>query len=153
MLLTRRQNIADPFTEMRALVRALDRMWDEWLVPRTDGEPSGLFTWRPSVDILEANDAHIIRMDLPGLSPDQVKVEIKDNQLTVSGSREESRTEEGVNYHRQERCFGAFHRSFELPSNIKTDAITANFSNGVLEIRLPKAEEAKPRQVRITSGN
>ncbi|MHA2620394.1 MAG: Hsp20/alpha crystallin family protein [bacterium JZ-2024 1] len=149
MLLTRRRDFQDPFAEVRALVRSLDRMWDELRPFSWELEPMPFSRWVPPVDILEKPDAHIIRLDLPGLSPEQVKVEIRDNTLTVSGTREEARKEEGANYCRQERYFGAFQRSFELPANIQTDAVSADFSNGVLEIRLPKTEEAKPKEVKV----
>lgn len=147
MLLSRR--IRDPFEEMRALIRSFDRMWDTFTTVPVSEERTPFARWVPWVDILETPDAHLIRMDLPGVSPEQVKVEVKDNALTVSGNREESHLEEGTVYCRQERFFGAFQRSFELPSNINTAAITADFKDGVLEIRLPKAEEAKPREVKI----
>jgi HSP20 family protein len=129
-------------------------MMEEVFPPFGNGHTEHSAAWTPAVDILENTDSYTIRLDLPGVSPEKVTVELKDNTLTIRGSREEAKEEEGANYHRQERCSGAFQQSFELPPNVNADAVTADFTNGVLEARLPKADEAKPRQVqvRVTGG-
>lgn len=117
------------------------------------GEPNGeLQRWSPAMDLVEGDDHFVLRADLPGLSEGDVDIEVRDNVLRVSGERkaEHERAERG--WHRVERSFGRFSRTLSLPEGIDPDAISASFDRGVLEIRVPKPEERKPRRVQIDVG-
>src|SRR5213592_4258260 len=105
------------------------------------------------MDLIETDDHFVLRADLPGLSEDDVNIEVEDNVLTVSGERktEHESTKEG--YHRVERAFGAFSRSLTLPEGVDADAVSASFDRDVLEISIPKPEQRKPRKISIGVGN
>ena len=105
------------------------------------------FGWTPSVDIRETGDAIIAYAALPGVDKEEVELEVKDGNLILSGKRKEIGAED--NWIRRELPYGQFYRAFKLSAEVKADAVKAQFKNGILEIHLPKAEEAKPRKVRI----
>jgi HSP20 family protein len=104
----------------------------------------------PPVDILESKDAYLIRAELPGMKKEDFKLEVNDGTLTLSGERKAEVLTEGVDYHRTERVNGKFSRSFYLPQTVTQDGIKATYRDGILEIHVPKAEEAKPRQIAIS---
>ena len=105
--------------------------------------------WVPAMDLVEADDHFLLKADLPGLSEDDVAIEIRDNTLTISGERKsEYETREG-GWYRVERATGQFSRALSLPEGVDADAVTAEFSKGVLEVRVPKPEARKPRRVQI----
>jgi HSP20 family protein len=112
-------------------------------------EPT-LSKWYPAVDLLEGKDSYLIRAELPGMKREDIKVEVKDGTLVVSGERKSEKPAEGVEYRHVERVNAKFWRSFSLPETVKQDGIEASYTDGVLEIRVPKAEEAKPRQIEVT---
>jgi HSP20 family protein len=104
----------------------------------------------PAVDVLEGKDSYVIRAELPGMNREDIKVEVKDGTLVLSGERKSEKPTEGVEYRHVERIDAKFWRSFSLPETVKHDAIEATYKDGVLEIRVPKAEEAKPRQIEVS---
>jgi HSP20 family protein len=104
------------------------------------------------MDLVETEDHLVLRGDLPGLTEDDVSIEIKDNVLTVSGERRAESEEKSEGYHRIERAFGSFSRSLSLPQGIDPEQVDAKFDNGVLEVRIPKPAEAKPTRVEIGKG-
>ena len=106
--------------------------------------------WIPTVDIAETENGYEIRTELPGVSEDDVNVSVTDNLLTVKGEKRQEAETEGKNYHRVERRYGSFQRSFTLPRHIETNAIKAEFKDGILTLGIPKAEVAKPTEVPIT---
>ena len=106
--------------------------------------------WYPPVDILESKDSYLIRAELPGLRKEDLKTEVNEGILTLSGERKFEEPADGVEYHRVERVTGKFSRSFYLPQTVKHDDIKATYRDGILEVRVPKAEEAKPRQIAIS---
>ena len=106
--------------------------------------------WHPAVDVLESKDAYLIRAELPGMKRDEIKVEVKDGNLVLSGETKSEKPADGVEYRHVERVATKFWRSFSLPETAKADAIEASYKDGILEIRVPKAEEAKPRQIAIS---
>jgi HSP20 family protein len=114
-----------------------------------DSQPSQP-TWYPPVDILESKDSYLIRAELPGMKKEDIKVELKDGTLVLSGERTSEKPAEGVEYRHAERINAKFWRSFSLPETVKHDGIDASYKDGVLEIRVPKAEEAKPRQIEVS---
>ena len=104
------------------------------------------------MDLVETEDHFVLRADLPGMSEEDVKIEVEDRVLTISGERKAEHEETKEGYHRVERAFGAFSRSLTLPEGIDAEAVTATFDRGVLEIRIPKPEERKPRKISIGVG-
>lgn len=105
--------------------------------------------WMPLTDIKEDKDNYYVMLDLPGVSKDDVKVSYSDSQLSISGERKQEKEEKDAKYHRVERVYGRYYRSFTLPSKVKDDKIEAEFKDGQLKITVPKAEEAKPKELEI----
>jgi HSP20 family protein len=101
------------------------------------------------MDLVETEDHFVLRADLPGLGEDDVKLEVEDRVLTVSGERKTEQTEKSEGFYRVERATGAFSRSLTLPKGVDADAVTARFDRGVLEVRIPKPQERKPRRISI----
>ena len=130
----------DPFQGLRLFEDAVTRLMSE---PRT-GRP-----WSPPVDILETEDALVLRADLPDVKPEDIDVRVENNTLTVSGKRNWDSEETVKGWHRIERSYGEFVRSFQVPPTVDTDKVGADYKNGVLTISLPKKEGAKPRQVKV----
>jgi HSP20 family protein len=113
------------------------------------GHPQG--AWRPAIDVTRRHDTLVVRADLPGLTPDEVKVEVEDGVLTVSGEHQEDRSDsDGGRYVRRERRFGAFSRSIELPSGVDAQAIKAQTRDGVVEVIVPLPSGATTQKVEIT---
>jgi HSP20 family protein len=108
--------------------------------------------WIPAVDLVEENDEFVLRADLPGLTEQDVKVELDHNVLTVSGERKAEHEDRKDGHYRLERASGRFARSLRLPEGVDADGITASFDNGVLEVRVPKPASSKPHRVPITAG-
>jgi HSP20 family protein len=125
------------------------------LFEQTDGAHAQ--RWVPAMDLIEADDHLVLRADLPGLAEDDVSIEIQDNALTISGERKAESEERDGSWYRVERAFGRFSRTLTLPEGVDPDAINAEFDKGVLEVRIPKPEERKPRRIEIkansTNGN
>src|ERR1700754_3345463 len=103
--------------------------------------------WLPAMDPAETADQFVLTADLPGLTEEDIKIEVEDRVLTVSGERKAEHTESKPGYRRVERAFGAFSRSLTLPEGVDADAVAADFTNGVLEVRIPKPEQRKPRKI------
>jgi HSP20 family protein len=104
----------------------------------------------PAVDVLESKDSYLIRAELPGMKREDIKVEVKDGTLILSGERKSEKPAEGVEYRHVERVGAKFWRSFSLPETVKHDGIEASYKDGMLEIRVPRAEEARPRQIEVS---
>ena len=116
------------------------------------GDESAWFSgaWSPPVDIYETDEALVMKAELPGFSKDDIGIEMKENTLVISGERKhEAEVKEG-NYHRRERMYGAFQRSFMLPTMVDRDKVNASYKDGVLELRLPKAVEAQPKRIAVS---
>jgi HSP20 family protein len=129
----------------------INRLFDTLFEPANGNRAQ---RWAPAMDLVEAEDHFVLKADLPGLAEDDVKIEVQDNVLTVSGERktEQERKERG--FYRLERSFGRFSRSLTLPEGVNADGIKANFDKGVLEVSIPKPEERKPHRVTIgTAGD
>ncbi|HEY1360498.1 MAG TPA: Hsp20/alpha crystallin family protein [Thermoleophilaceae bacterium] len=119
-----------------------------------DSHETGAQRWVPAMDLTEAEDHFVLRADLPGLAEDDVSIEIQDETLTVSGERKSEHEERQRGWYRVERSFGRFSRSLTLPAGVDADAVSAHFDKGVLEVRIPKPAERKPRRVAIKAdGN
>jgi HSP20 family protein len=141
----------EPFRELAALQNEMSR----WMGGLSGGVAPGngqSSTWLPSVDVWETENELVLSFDLPGIDEDAIAVELDDDVLTVSGERERTSEHSGERFYRFERRFGTFSRSVTLPPGVKEEAITADYRNGVLEIRIPKPEEQKPRRIKVGSG-
>jgi len=114
-----------------------------------DLSDTGVQRWVPAMDLMEADDHFVLRADLPGLGEDDVSIEVQDNTLTIAGERKSEHEQRERGWYRLERSFGRFSRSLSLPEGVNADAISAEFDKGVLEVRIPKPEERKPRRVEI----
>jgi HSP20 family protein len=137
----------DPFREFFDLQRGLNQLFDSRL--GTSSEDVGLKAWTPAVDIYEDENAFLIKLELPEVNRDDVKVNLNENTLSISGERRVENEQKRENYHRVERSYGQFYRSFTLPPNVNTDGINAQFKDGVLRLTLPKKEDAKPKQIEV----
>jgi HSP20 family protein len=142
----------DPIRDFRTLQERFDRVLGSSATPARRDEEMSLGAWLPPVDIAEDKDRILLTAELPGFKQDQIEIQMEGGVLTLRGDRKFEEEKDGRNYHRVERAYGHFVRSFTLPSNVDREAIKANFSDGLLQIELPKREESKPRQIPITSG-
>ena len=114
-----------------------------------DNGTFGLSTWTPAVDIAEQENEYLVKVELPGINKDDVKITVESNVLTVRGEKKQDQEVKEDNYHRVERTYGSFLRSFRLPSSVRADRIDAVYKDGILTVTLPKAEEAKPKQIEV----
>jgi HSP20 family protein len=127
-----------------------NRLFDEMLDTRLSADFPGFGTgWIPAVDVEETADEYLIRAEMPGLKKEDVKISLQENVLTISGEKKSEAKSDDKRYHRLERTYGSFQRSFSLPEPIKADKIGARFKDGVLEVKIPKSEETKPREIDI----
>lgn len=140
----------DPFEEMGGMQDRINRLFEETFGRYPVGKRETLErTWAPVVDIYEEKDNIIVKAELPGIKKEEVSIEIKDNVLTLSGERKHEAEKKKENYHRIERFYGKFTRSFTLPESVQVDKVKANYKDGVLEITLPKTEETKQKAIPI----
>jgi HSP20 family protein len=141
----------DPYREFGSLADRFNRALTT-VTGRERDEEINLGTWAPPVDISEDKDSITLTAELPGFREDQVEVQMEGGVLTIRGERKFEEEKEGRNYHRLERSYGQFVRSFTLPNNVDREEIRASFNNGLLEIEMPKRAEARPRQIKIGAG-
>ncbi len=137
----------NPIREMMGLSERLNRMFEEMSGFSADTEITG--SWSPAVDVYESESAIEIKADLPGMTEKDIDVTVENNTLTIKGERKFENEEKRESYHRIERQYGAFYRSFQLPNTVDVGKIKANFKNGILELTLPKREETKPKKISI----
>jgi HSP20 family protein len=140
----------EPAREVGTLQNEMNRLFTSFFDDATRG--GTLRRWTPAMDVAEVGDEYVIKADLPGLTQDDVSIEVDGNVLTVSGERRAEHEDQGEGYYRVERSFGAFSRSLQLPEGTDAEAVKAAFEHGVLEIRVPKPEQRKPRRVAISVG-
>ncbi len=167
--IARRENAAwnaSPFTFMRRFSEEMDRLFEDFgfghglLAPGLERGLDQLGTlagsaWAPQVEVLERDNGLIIRADLPGMTKDEIKVDIADNAVAIRGERKSEREEDEEGYYRSERTYGSFYRRIPLPHGAKPEEASADFRNGVLEITMPtsQAAEEKSRQIEIKGGS
>jgi len=133
-----------PWRELEDMQRGLSRILDD-----TSFGTTGTGQWAPAVDIRETDVALLVQVELPGIDKKDVKLEVKDSVLTISGERKYEKDVKEEHAHRIERSYGRFVRSFSLPTNVDTDKVDASMNNGILEVRLPKKESAKPKAITV----
>jgi HSP20 family protein len=140
----------EPFEGLNRLHSRINDLFDESFGRARTVPSATAGIWLPPVDILESKDAYLIRAEVPGMKKEDVTLEVNDGTLTLSGERKAEALSNGVEYQRAERVNGKFSRSFYLPQTVKQDGIKATYRDGILEIHVPKVEEAKPRQIAIS---
>jgi HSP20 family protein len=138
----------EPFRGISTLQDQFNRLFNESF--RTPREESALTTWAPAVDIYETPNELVVKADLPDVNEKDIDVRVENNLLTIHGERKFEKSVSEENFLRVERTHGAFSRSFSLPNTLNAEAIGAEYKNGVLTVTLPKREESKPRQVKVT---
>ncbi len=142
----------NPATDSANLSQRMERLFDEMMgrgLWRSSEERPLRGSWVPAINILERENAMVITADLPGLKAEDVEVTVDEGTLSIRGERKLEEASEGETYHRVERLYGLFERTFTLPNSVDVDKIEARFSNGEMILTLPKREESKPRSVKI----
>jgi HSP20 family protein len=145
----------EPAREINSLQQEVNRLFNTFFdAPAAGGAANGpARRWVPAMDLIETEDHFVLRADLPGLSESDVDLSLEENVLTLKGERKVEHESRGEGFYRLERSAGAFSRSLTLPEGVDGDAITATFDKGVLEVRIPKPEQRKPRKLQITVGD
>jgi HSP20 family protein len=148
----------EPLRELSTLQSEMNRLFNTVFdAPHANGNGNGNGNggrrWIPSMDLVETQDDYVLRADLPGVRQDDVKIEMEDNVLTISGERRAEHTDTGGGFVRMERAFGSFARSLTLPRGVDAGAIRASYADGVLELHIPKPEQVKPHRIEISVGD
>ena len=139
--------VTDFTSEFGNMQREIDRMFNRFRGGTLeDGPGTGIL---PAVDIVERETDFVVNLEIPGVAKEDVKITVQENVMTVKGEKKFENEKKGETYHRVERSYGAFQRSFTLPATVKSDAIEASHTNGILHIILPKQEEAKPKEIEV----
>jgi len=138
-----------PNRTLRNLQREVDNIFDQFFGRTDGGDRSTSAVWSPSTDLVETNDDFRFHLDVPGMSKEDISINLQNRTLTVNGERASERTDESEEFVRVERAFGTFHRSFTLPSAVDEENIEATYDGGVLTITVPKTEESTRRQIEI----
>ena len=144
----------DPFRELDDLQTRLSTLFGRSPI-RKDGEKREALTvaeWAPLVDIVEDEKEYLIKAELPEVKKEDIKIGVQDDVLTISGERQYEKEEKNKKYHRVERAYGSFARSFTLPEDSDGDKLSAEFKDGVLKVHLPKSEKAKPKKIEVKVG-
>ncbi|MFN2530820.1 MAG: Hsp20/alpha crystallin family protein [Pyrinomonadaceae bacterium] len=140
----------DPFRDLRSLQEEVNRLFSTNLTGAFADEGIGRGAWNPSVDIYENKDQIVLEAELPGMKQQDFDLSIENNVITLRGERKFEKTDEADNYHRVERSYGSFTRSFTLPQTVSAEGARAEYNHGVLRVTLPKREETKSRRIQIT---
>jgi len=139
----------EPFRDLMTTQREFDRLFKEAFTPFFGEGELSTRTWAPPVDIYETDSDIVLKAELPGVDPKDVEVKVEDNTLYLKGERKFEKEVKNENYHRVERSYGSFARSFSLPNSINAEKVKAEYKDGLLTLTLPKREEAKPRTIKI----
>lgn len=137
----------DPFDDLASLRESMDKLFEDVFARRPRGQAPAI--WQPAAEIFETDHEVVVRAELPGIDPKNVDITVTDDTLTIKGEARAEQEEKGRNYYRRELRYGAFVRSLALPAEVKGDAAKASYKNGILEIRVPKSERARPKQVKV----
>jgi HSP20 family protein len=142
--------------ELQTIQSEMNRLFNTFFeapAPGNGGTSPTLRRWIPAMDLVETEQDFVLRADLPGLTENDVKIELEDNVLTISGERKAEHEQRKEGFYRLERASGMFSRSLTLPEGVNAEAVAASFDRGVLEVRIPKPEQRKPRKVAISVGS
>ena len=145
-----RPHAFDPFSDLLDLQNEMNRLFDTSL-DRSVKKGQSLLgaAWAPAVDIYDNKDSLVIKADLPGLTQKDIDVSVEDDVLTIKGEKKKENEIKEDNYYRFERAYGYFERKFSLPANVDASKINAKYKEGVLELKLPKSEEKKPKEIKV----
>lgn len=143
----------DPFRELRGLQDDMTRLFTGVVPAGQNREEMLNGAWLPKVDIFENKENLILEAELPGMDRDDFELSFENSVLTLKGERKFEKKTEGDNYHRVERSYGEFTRSFTLPQTVTVDGVKAEFNNGILHVSLPKREETKARKIEVAGGD
>ena len=139
----------DPFRDLVTIRDKMNRLFEDAVTQRGEEKELVASSWAPAVDIYEDESQLVLTAEIPGLSEKDVEIKIEDNVLSIQGERKLQKETREENYHRIERAYGSFYRSFTLPNYVDEDKIRAEHENGVVKITMPKKAELKPRKVKI----
>ncbi len=139
----------DPFRDLISIQDRMNKLFEQTLTRSRGEEGVSPTTWTPAVDIYETADTIVMKAELPGVAREDIQIQIDGNALTLRGERRFAKDVQEESYLRIERAYGSFHRSFTLPAGVQSDKVRALFRDGVLELSLPKVEEAKPKKIAI----
>lgn len=142
----------DPFRELEDMSDRLNRMFARPALRSSGKETLTVADWMPVVDISENDGGYLIKAELPEVKKEDVKVTVEDGVLTIQGERRQEKEEKGKKYHRVERSYGSFVRSFTLPESVDESAVKAEYKDGVLNLHLPKSERVKPKAIDVKVG-
>ena len=143
----------DPFRELEDVSDRLNRMFNRPALDRTSGKETMVAAdWVPSVDVSETDGSYQIKAEIPDVKKEDVKVTLEDGVLTIQGERKQEKEEKSKRYHRVERSYGRFVRSFTLPDVVDEEKVKAEFKDGILNLELPKSEKAKPKAIEVKVG-
>ena len=140
-----RIKVWEPFRTVRPFYGDFDKWFDH--VSNSGSPEAG--TWHPAVDVYETEDSYVLKADLPGVSKEDIKIDVNNNALTIKGEKKFEEKTEKENYMRVERSYGSFTRTFTLSEKVDSGNIKAAYKDGVLEVTLPKKEEAKPKEIKV----
>ncbi len=152
MMLTR---LGDPFRELHRFQDRMNRLFNEAFAPASQpntGEENVSIVWAPPVDIAQTTDKLVFQVEVPGFKRDELHLSVENGSLTLEGERKFEKETKEKSYHRVERSYGRFYRSFALPADVDASNVSANLSDGVLTVELPKREESRPKEIPISSG-
>ena len=150
MLVTTNRRAVEPAQDLFSGLSRLNRIMDEALGSWNGGNVAS--AWLPACDVIEDKDHLKIALELPGVRPEDVKVSVENNVLTIRGEKRQESEDKGQRWHRYERSYGAFERTFTLPSTVDADHVQATANDGVLTLVLPKSERAKPREIPVKTA-
>jgi HSP20 family protein len=139
----------DPFRDLAVLQDRMNRLFNETYSPRQSDDLMNRGTWTPAVDIFEVDGGLVLKAELPDMRREDIDISVENNTLTIRGERKLDNEIKQESFHRIERAYGNFVRSFSLPNTVDATKIAAEYKNGVLTVKLPVREEAKPRQIKI----
>jgi HSP20 family protein len=142
----------DPFRELEDMSERLNRMFARPALRSSGKETLTVADWVPTVDISETDEEYLIKAELPEVKKEDVKVTVEDGVLTLQGERRQEKEEKGKRYHRVERSYGSFVRSFTLPESVDEAKVKAEYKDGVLSLHLPKTEKVKPKAIEVKVG-
>lgn len=140
----------DPFRDLISIQDRMNRMFEQSLSRSRSEEGVSPATWTPAVDIYETPDRIVLKAELPGMTHEDIDIQLQDNTLTLKGERRFAKDVQEENYLRIERAYGPFQRSFTLPSSVQQEKIRATFRDGVLEVVMPKADEVTAKRISIS---
>jgi HSP20 family protein len=142
----------NPIRDIASVQDEMNRVLNDVFGSRSLTDESGAIVWHPPVDIEEQPDRYTVHLELPGMKLEDIKITLEDNRLVIRGEKTRTEEQKNATYHKVERVYGTFERSFTLNHAVKSDKIEATYRDGVLEVTIPKAEEAKAREIPIKTA-